>query len=240
MMWAGSVQWLLPRVAFSWHAAPRHRHAPACTALPAKAVPISATWRLPTPHSTPNTPARPLAGSHVHGAGMQASALLAEAGLDPSASRLVDAFSRQPTVELPGARTVTALSSQTQWSEGGPLTALLLSTASPGVVLPAPSTGALSWLVRGKLVVCAGDLPAAFVSALLTASAKGVLCRATASSTSDTAAPPMPCTTHDCCAFFTAFYDALLSGGGSAVHALRVAEAEVPKLSGMFVLHSAS
>ncbi|KAL4431288.1 hypothetical protein ABPG75_006544 [Micractinium tetrahymenae] len=163
---------------------------------------------------------------------LQATALLAEAGLDPSVTRLVDVFSRQPSLELPGARTVTALSSQTQWAEGGPLSSLLLSASSPGLVLPAHGVAALGWLLRGKLVVASAALSPDIVAALLFAGASGVICR-TSSHTHGLSATVQRSLY---CAFFDHLYDALL-GGSRAPHALHMAEAGVPALAGSFTLH---
>jgi len=188
----------------------------------------------------------------IPAAGEQASALLQEAGLDTSTSRLVDAFSRQPTLQLAGARSVTALSSQMQWTEDGPLSALLLSATSPGLVLPPQGVGRLQWLLRGQLVVTAAALPPGFLAALLATGARGVVCRADASSNgaSDSAAGAVQAaaaavqaaaepagSVEECSSFFAAFYEALL-GGTHATKALEAAEAQVPRLRGAFVLHS--
>lgn len=159
----------------------------------------------------------------------QATALLEEAGLDPAATRLVDVFSRQPTLELPGARTVTALSSQTQWAEGGPLSSFLLSASSPVLLLPAPGIATLTWLLRGRLVVATAALSPEFVAALLAAGASGVICRAS----SKAALQPSG---SDCGPFFDVLYEVLLQGS-RVTHALHMAEARVPELAGMFTVH---
>lgn len=167
-------------------------------------------------------------------AGFQATALLKEAGLGPTATRLVDAFSRQPSLELSGACTITALSSQTQWAEGTPLSSFLLAASSPALVLPSPGIAAFSWLLRGKLTVAAAALSPEYVAALLAAGASGVICRS--SSKIHGMATAVQPSTDDCCMFFDVFYGALL-GGSTAPQALHMAEVQVPELAGIFTLH---
>lgn len=181
-------------------------------------------------------------------AGAQASALLGAAGLDPATARLADAFAASPQLELSDGCVASALSSQMQWTEGGRLTALLLSLASPSALLPAARVRALGWLLRGRLVVAAAVLPPALVAALLAAGARGVVCgvrgggteRGGGAARADGAHGAWaagPAAAPNCCAFFDAFYDSLL-GGGSAAAALAAAEARVPPLAAAFALHT--
>lgn len=179
-------------------------------------------------------------------AGEEASALLQSLGHDPQDARLTDIFSQQPTLELAGSRTLNVLSSQTHWSEGAPLSMLLLSAASPQVVLPEDSLGALAWLLRGQLVVCTAALPHGFAAAIVRAGAKGVVCRMAAGAEADAgngseegSAAPLECSTEDCCGYFAAFYEALLAGRSVAT-ALQAAEEQHPALRGAYQLHNDS
>ena len=174
-------------------------------------------------------------------AGDEATALLQSLGHDPHATRLADVLAHQPIVELASGRTLSLLSSQTQWMEGAPLSMLLLSAASPDVVLPGDSLGSLAWLLRGQLVVCsAALLPSGFAAALLQAGAKGVVCRCEGSDTADGSAdggaarrPSAEASADDSCAFFAAFYEALLAGR-SVGAALAAGEAQQPALQGTY------
>ncbi|EFN59236.1 hypothetical protein CHLNCDRAFT_138222 [Chlorella variabilis] len=176
----------------------------------------------------------------------EASALLQSLGHDPQDARLTDIFSQQPTLELAGSRTLNVLSSQTHWTEGAPLSMLLLSAASPQVVLPEDSLGALAWLLRGQLVVCTAALPHGFAAAIVRAGAKGVVCRMAAGAEADAgngseegSAAPLECSTEDCCGYFAAFYEALLAGRSVAT-ALQAAEEQHPALRGAYQLHNDS
>ena len=168
---------------------------------------------------------------HPAAAGAQASVVLAEAGFDPSRHNLTSIFSRRNTIELKDGQTLTALSSQTQWAGGAPLSMLLLSSARPDLVLHAAQVSLLSWLLRGQVVVCTAMLSAEFVAACLHAGARAVVCHASG------------CTgniegkVQDSCAFFAVFYEVLL-GGSSIASALRLAEEQCPTLAGSFLLYS--
>lgn len=106
---------------------------------------------------------------------------------------------------------------------------LLLSAASPHLLMPASSLGMLRWLLRGQLVVCASALPPDFIAALLAhGGAKGVVCRARETALLQTSAD-------DCCAFYAAFYDALLAGK-TATDSVRLAEEQCPALRDVFQL----
>lgn len=165
-------------------------------------------------------------------AGEQASALLLAAGLDPHCARLVDVFAQQPSLQLPGGRSVSVLSSQSQWDNGRALSMLLLSLAGPDVVLPASSLVSLSQLLRKRLVVCTAALPKDYIDAMLDLGAKGIVSRAAESSSMG-----LPASTEDSCTFFSAFYDALLAGKAVSDSLLAAADA-VPVLKGMYVLHT--
>ncbi|KAL4853631.1 Phospholipase A I [Chlorella vulgaris] len=163
----------------------------------------------------------------------EASELLQSLGHDPVTARLTDVFAAQPELELEGGRTLSAVSSQTQWSEGAPLSMLLLSASSPEVTLPADGLGALAWLLRGQLVVCTAPLPPGFAAALLRAGAKGVICRTEkagdSGSGSSSSFKALELGAEGCCAFFSAFYEALLAGQRVAA-ALQTAEEQQPAL----------
>ena len=161
-------------------------------------------------------------------AGEQAAALVAQAGGDPDTTRLLDLFAQQPTLELPDGRTLTAVSSQTQWADGEPLSMTLLSAATPDLVLPPASLAALGGLLHGQLVVCAASLPADYIAALLAQGAKGVVCGSGNAAAAGAA-------TDECSAFFAAFYDALLAGQ-AVVDALQAAEQRCPPLTAAFQL----
>lgn len=125
-----------------------------------------------------------------------------------------------------------ALSSQTQWAEGAPLSTLLLSAASPDVVLLPGNLGALGGMLRGQLVVCSAALPPDLVAALLAVGARAVVCGVAGSSSIQQAA------LDECTAFFAAFYDALLAGRPVA-DSLQQAEQRCPALCGAFSLCTA-
>lgn len=170
-------------------------------------------------------------------AGQEATSILEAAGCDAAATRLADLFSQQPCFDLPGSRTLTVLSSQTHWADGKPLSMLLLSASSPDALLPATSLGLLGQLLRGQLVVTAAALPADFVAALLAQGAKGVVCSSGASSNIEAVGDPAA-SVDGCCAFFAAFYDALLAGKTVSA-SLQAAELQRPSLRGCFHLCTA-
>lgn len=161
--------------------------------------------------------------------------ILEAAGCDAAATRLADLFAQQPSFDLPGGRTLSVLSSQTHWADGKPLSMLLLSATSPVALLPANSLAVLGRLLRGQLVVTAAALPADFVGALLAQGAKGVVCSSSAGIGGEGAAEVPPASVDDCCAFFAAFYDALLAGK-PVTSCLQLAEQQYPSLSGTFHL----
>ena len=121
--------------------------------------------------------------------------------------------------------------------DGAPLSLLLLSCASPQLVLPPAALP--RWLVRGQLVVSASTLPPALRQALLRAGARGVVC---AGGVGDDHGgdgelqQPQPAGVGDHCAFFGVFYEAL-GGGASATHALQSAADAQPSLAGVYQLY---
>ena len=185
---------------------------------------LSSVWYAGEQATTSPAPSLPATAA----AGDPASALLREAGHDPATTRLVDLFSQQPSVQLPGGRTATVLSSQTQWASGEPLSMLLLSVAGPDLLLSASSLCMLGPLLRRQAVVCTAALPAEYVDALLALGASSVICRAAAGDA--VAAAP---TAVDCCSFFATFYDALLAGTPVA-DSLLAAEEQFSDLRGVF------
>lgn len=152
-------------------------------------------------------------------------------GVERPGARLSDVFARQPSVALGGGCTLSALSSQTQWTDGGPLSTLLLSGCSPEVVLRQGGLAPLAWLIRSQVVVCTAALPRGFAAALLSAGARLVVCRAREAGFAGQS--PAEPGLQDCCSFFAAFYGALL-GGRSVASALEAAEERHPSLKGVY------
>lgn len=189
---------------------------------------------VPVPSAHP--PRSPL--PHCH-AGEQAVALLVEAGLDAGA-RLADVFSQQPSLDLPGGRSLTALSSQTQWAGAEPLSMFLLAVAAPAALLPATSLGMAARLMRGQLVVCTAELSPAYVAGILAQGARSVVCRTAAEGDGPGSSVAVEhASTDDWCGFFAAFYDALLAGRPVA-DALAEGEQQHPALRGMFCMHGSA